>query len=223
MIQSKFLFGSMQLSLIQMLCMNFINIHHGIYKIWSLEKRTPMKNSKSEKAKNLKNINLNWFNPKFLSAVCSDNHNKGCVKVWMKSVEPFLRKVWKIRTPTTTTIRTRNRAASQLKIIYSLPLKPDFFPSLKILKIYATFNRLSIYFIKDKKNKFGRRREPLPGVSREQGSCDANICTLDLWKSSKNLKLRKLYFIVIQSKLYFLQHIANIHINVLFELQKYSS
>ena len=44
--------------------MNFINIHHYIYRILSLENRTPMKNSKSEIAKNLDNTKFKLIQSK---------------------------------------------------------------------------------------------------------------------------------------------------------------
>ena len=52
-----------------------------------------MKNSKSENDKNLKITNLIWFNWNLFLAVCYDNHIKGPVKVWKKSIMPFSKKV----------------------------------------------------------------------------------------------------------------------------------
>ena len=52
-----------------------------------------MKNSKSENDKNVKIANLIWLNWNLFLAVCYDNHIKGPVKVWMKSIMPFSRKV----------------------------------------------------------------------------------------------------------------------------------
>ena len=52
-----------------------------------------MKNSKSENDKNIKITNLIWFNRNSFLAVFYDNHIKGPVKVWKKSIMSFSRKV----------------------------------------------------------------------------------------------------------------------------------